>query len=84
MANKKTSVKVVFYKNTGGLNNQPTFPMRGWLYTKGQSLKGISPKTYESVDNLKSELEELLTATGATQYYFTEAEDSSAVLTFSF
>ena len=84
MAKKALKIKVIFYKSEGGLNNNPQFPLRGWLYGKGQSLKGISPKDYEEVADLATAVKEIVKATGASTLYFTEAAESEAVMTFSF
>lgn len=76
---KNAPITVVFYKDQE-LCNKREFPLTGWLYGKGMSLKGVSPVTYDTKEDLVKAIE---TYRGkVTRLYFNIAEDGNAVETF--
>lgn len=49
-------IRVVFFKNQQ-LTNEVEFPICGWLFSKGESLKGIHPIIYNSKTELANAVE---------------------------
>lgn len=79
MAKTTSKITVVFYKDQE-LCNQREYPLRGWLYPAGVSLKGVQPIVY----NDRGELAEAINSyrDKVSKLYFNIADNSSAVEEF--
>lgn len=76
---KDAKITVVFFKDQELMNNLE-FPLTGWLYPKGASLKGVTPTTYETMEELKETIEGYRGV--ETKLYFNLVPENNAVMEF--
>ncbi len=74
-------MKLVMFKN-GELWNEPTFPVKGWVYLQGASLKGQAPQEYPTLEDLVQQARRLAKASRRRKgnVYFNVAEQGNAVI----
>lgn len=77
---KQSKNKLTFFKN-GEITafDSLRFPLRGWIYCKGMSLSGVSPKAYNNISEVIAEAKALASSKKVTSVYFTVAEGSGTI-----